>query len=115
MRILALSLFAALTLPTLAFAEHTKDHQPKHDKQAMFDRADTNKDGSLSRAEVNAFHEKMKDHREQRQDRRDTGRDAKGIPVAMLDVNKDGFISREEHQAAREKRQYNGPSQQDHD
>lgn len=115
MRILALSLFAALTLPSLAFAEHSKDHPPQHDKQAMFDRADANKDGSLSRAEVDAFHEKMKDHREQRQDRRDAKHDGKGIPVATLDANKDGFISREEHQAVREKHRYNGPSQQDHD
>jgi Ca2+-binding EF-hand superfamily protein len=74
-----LLLASALALPTLALAGHddSGDHCKRHGK-GMFTEADSNKDGSIDKAEAQAMHEKH---------------------FNKMDVNHDGKLSEEEVKA----------------
>lgn len=63
-------------------------------QQEMFRRADLNRDGYLTRAEVDAYRARMRYDRDDRYDRRN--RNERGIPVREVDNNGDGYISRNE-------------------
>ncbi|MDR2872457.1 MAG: EF-hand domain-containing protein, partial [Xanthomonadaceae bacterium] len=62
----------------------------KQRQDEWFDRADTNKDGVLSRSEYQAAMEKRFEDMQQRRDTRRTEL------FTILDVNKDGRLSRDE-------------------
>jgi hypothetical protein len=67
---------AALALSSPALAEEGKDGKPHH--QGMMEKLDTDKNGSVSKAEFLAFHEAR---------------------FAEIDTNSDGTISKEESDA----------------
>ncbi|MCE7886872.1 MAG: hypothetical protein DYH13_05120 [Alphaproteobacteria bacterium PRO2] len=67
---------AALALSAPAFAEEGKDGKPHH--QNMMEKLDTDKNGSVTKAEFLAFHEQR---------------------FAEMDTNSDGTISKEEFDA----------------
>jgi Ca2+-binding EF-hand superfamily protein len=77
----ALLLASTLTFPALVLADHdaSGDHCERHGK-GMFSEADTNKDGSIDKAEAQAMHEKH---------------------FNKMDVNHDGKLSPDEVKAGK--------------
>lgn len=79
-KLITLLLASALTFPALALAEHDGgDHCKRHGTD-MFTEADSNKDGSVDKAEAQAMHEKRFDR---------------------MDANHDGKLSADEVKAGK--------------
>lgn len=76
-----LLLISTLTFPALALADHdTSNGQCERHGKGMFSEADTNKDGSIDKAEAQAMHEKH---------------------FNKMDANHDGKLSEEEVKAGK--------------
>lgn len=75
---------------------YTSDNRYRSSReQEMFRRADLNRDGSLSRYEVDAYRKRMGYDRDNRRHRQDWRND-RGVPVREVDTNGDNYISRSE-------------------
>lgn len=86
MKLSALALLAAFGLTLAAAPAMADDHEGKnparHGPDKMFEKVDTDKDGAITKAESQAFHEEM---------------------FARKDLNKDGKLTKDEVKAAHEK------------
>lgn len=66
-------------------------------QQELFRRADTNRDGILTRQEINAYRARMGYAQYYDRDGRfNRRRDDRGVDVRVVDTNRDGYISRRE-------------------
>lgn len=102
---------AAVIALTPALAENMKPHhgmmnktetraEVQGDVTNMFSRADANKDGFVTNAEMDAMHAKRSEHRQEKMAQKQANFDpAKAF--ARLDTNKDGKLSRPEVEAVR--------------
>jgi len=91
-------LIATTLVSAKTFAQEQQPQQPKHDREGFFKKIDTDGDGKLSKAEVDAAASKD---------------DNKGLAKLKenfdtIDANKDGFLDKDELKAYRQKQ---GPRQ----
>jgi Ca2+-binding EF-hand superfamily protein len=112
MRSAAILVAASLMVTGPAWAQPSPQTGPAKPRAGQyFERADTNKDGFIDRAEFRAVGEKLFERLDKNKDGRLTEDELKGRRggdaakrLARLDSNKDGGVSREEFLAAGEQR-----------
>ena len=101
--LLAAAAAGVLTLPAIALAQHEGHGGPKGPTtraellktlDQKFAEIDANKDGAVTKAEADAYHDKMKQQWAQKRTERRDGR------FAAMDANKDGQLSKAEFDAA---------------
>lgn len=91
--LLALALLAASPALAVAAGDDGVDKPRRPRADQIFDKADTDKDGKLSKAELDAFEKARDEARKARREAKQAER------FTRTDTDKDGFLSRDELKA----------------